>query len=1236
MKLKRLIVQGFKSFRERQVIHFNSGITGIVGPNGCGKSNIVDALFWVMGEQSAKHLRGDSMKDLIFAGSEKYSPSSFAEVTLVLENRSGKLVHIGRQVAELSEIQLTRKLYRNGESEYRINDQPCRLRDIQEVFMDTGAGAKSYSVIAQGEINRLVQAKPMDRRSIVEEVAGITKFKMRKRDSVRKMEMAQQNLKRLQDLQGEIEKNLQILSKQAEKAKRARELKEKVRTKELSVSAHRVFHQLETIKEMDNKMKEGDLGLEQALGERERLEISLENERTRRTTWESQVEDLQGEYNEVSQRLATEEERLKHLKEGQRAKGEDLKLRRSEMDEMKEMLESRHIRLSELKREIETVESQKGEGLDFAGDEAKLADFKEVLQTKKDLLHHQAQEVAQRDEQTARLQQQEGQNAFEMKRLSKELEDIVQEIEVVEEHSSNLLKSIVAATRERDEVLKNLERQEKLEADRRVELEQRDQKIQRGEKRKQEITREFILTQTKRDSLRQERGGGTQARQGGVQFLKDGGESSFCLIEELIESKDLYAKGVQRLIQEYLPVLVSKESAGGGDRKVFHWLENNSKQDLNLWGSFLSESKAEEEESHRVHCDWESLGLKGVLPLAEVIQVPEKYASRLAPLWEGLYLAPEFDSQLWEKIDSHLPFHFKGIARFDGKAVIRNLGKGKIVEQRGSGDKSLNLLEQKNEILRLEKQLTSLRREREALELSLGEQKREQACEQEQGRSRAEELKEIRQECEKKSSLLNTQLLDQEFGNQRLKILGQRKTEISKKRFKVLEREDELKKEQSVLEAKKEKLLEQHQGLEKEVEALEEDYTKRYNTFLEEKTKAGTWQERSRLLLTQREDIKNQMGLYEKRISSGRELIDRLDDDLSKIQVTLQDLTVEVEKRVQEKRGKEKVLGDLKGQLTGLVQQMKEREDRVRSLSHEINQGEKNRLTWQAKWEQALEQEEKQTRDTFEKYRVDLREILGEELAYSKEDYQILRDLSGMYVMETESGVQRITKEPYTFSRIYGQNLREAEQKMKRLRAELSQLGEINAQAIEDFDRQKKRYDFLSHQEIELKRSLENLEKAIEHIDVKSKERFKEAFEEIDSRFKKVFPIIFGGGKAELKIIGDISDMDCGVDIIAQPPGKKMQNINLMSGGEKALTAMSLIFSIFLVKPSPFCLLDEVDAPLDDVNVERFNELLRELSDDSQFILITHNKKTMELNDTLYGVTMQEPGVSKTVSVQLH
>jgi chromosome segregation protein len=292
MRLNRLIIQGFKSFKDKTVIIFDEGITGIVGPNGCGKSNIVDALFWVMGEQSAKHLRGTSMKDLIFAGSSKYSPASFAEVTLVLDNVNGKHIHINGAVAKPLEIHLTRKLYRNGETEYRINNEPARLKDIHEVFMDTGAGAKSYSIIAQGEINKLVQAKPEERRVMIEEVAGITKFKLRKRESLKKIEQTQSNLIRLEDLQNEIYKNLKNLERQAEKAEKAKTLRERIRKYELIVESHKELDYLQDYVNAHSMLQNRVTEHENLTLRKSQLDLLLEDEKIQKTDMMEKIDKI--------------------------------------------------------------------------------------------------------------------------------------------------------------------------------------------------------------------------------------------------------------------------------------------------------------------------------------------------------------------------------------------------------------------------------------------------------------------------------------------------------------------------------------------------------------------------------------------------------------------------------------------------------------------------------------------------------------------------------------------------------------------------------------------------------------------------------------------------------------------------------------------------------------------------------------------------------------------------------
>ncbi|MBC7427807.1 MAG: hypothetical protein H7336_04285, partial [Bacteriovorax sp.] len=408
------------------------------------------------------------------------------------------------------------------------------------------------------------------------------------------------------------------------------------------------------------------------------------------------------------------------------------------------------------------------------------------------------------------------------------------------------------------------------------------------------------------------------------------------------------------------------------------------------------------------------------------------------------------------------------------------------------------------------------------------------------------------------------------------------------------------------------------------------------SSLLQRQVEARSFESTLKSLNSQIDDLNGQIERLNQRLESNNTFVATYNSEIDQIIIELANLEAANKESGMVLSDKEDVLNLLKDSLGQLLLSMKDREDEVKEINIKMNKNQREISEFEVKLSQYIIEEEQNNRNMFEKYQIDLRHVLGSFLSYEENDYLELKDISSMFWTETEEGMKEIDRKDFEFARRYGQDLKEAIEKLKNYKNEFARLGDINWQAIEDYDRQKLRADFLKIQETELKSSLEDLQKAIAHIDEKSKARFQAAYDEVNVRFQKVFPIIFGGGSADLKIVGDINDAECGIDIVAQPPGKKMQNINLMSGGEKAMTAVSLIFSIFLVKPSPFCLLDEVDAPLDDANVGRFNELLREMSSDSQFILITHNKKTMELNDTLYGVTMQEPGVSKAVSVQLH
>ena len=1226
MKLKRLIIQGFKSFKDRTTVEFDDGITGIVGPNGCGKSNIVDALFWVMGEQSAKHLRGNTMKDVIFSGSSKYNPATWAEASLVLENTEGKHIHIGNKVSSPSEIQLTRKLYRNGDSEYRINNEPARLKDIQEVFMDTGAGAKSYSIIAQGEINRLVQAKPVERRTMIEEVAGITKFKIRKRESMRKIEATQANLNRLNDLQSEIEKNLRALQKQAEKAERARSLKGKIKRNELVVNSHKVFEHLKDYREARTFINEKTLDIENWNTRKDSLEVSLTDERLKKDERTGELDALQKEYNEISRQLAASEERLNHLADTITQKEKLVEDKETELEEIKADIENRNNKATELNAELDEIRKTENEAYDFDAHETEVEELKEKYNLASQEVEQAREEIEEMRESFQSLDQKMFRNTSKLEEFSKNIEDWTAEIDAVEKEYSGLSTKIA---NEREGVTKSealsLELTSK-EASLKEEVQNLSEDFQKLEKESREKSKELIQTESKLLSLKEINRSLEGVTEGSTQFLEEYGVEAYQLLGALIKCDDKYTGGVQSLLGDFLQTLVSKESSPSG---LMDWIRGKDE----VGGlEFLQPGEALEISEESI----ERLRLAGcadLISLRDVVQVEEGY-EHLKALFAGFFLVENLSQEVFESINTEM--RFKALSSFNGKTSVRNVGGAKILALGAEEDSTQGVIERNNRITELEATLEELsgltaefQTKVEESEVALDEKR----LELEILRNEAAEAK---ADAAGKKSALESKLDTMQTGNKRLDILKSRKTETSKERLILLEEQETIQKNHGEFNSKVEEKRTFLDVRENDLTNFKTTYEEARDEFLAKKVERDSFNERMKGYTSQLDDIEAQLERLAQKETTVNEAIENYKKEAEEIGTGLEELEQSNMDSATDLQTREEKLNGMKDDLAVLLQGMQDREDEVKKLNQDINKTDKEVAQRQGKLDHYLTEEEQIVRDILEKYHVDLRKVLGDFLGYEAADYEHLSDISNMYIMETEEGEVTIAKEDYEFNRRYGQDLKDCSYKFKQYKNEYNRLGEINWQAIEDYDRQKMRFDFLRIQENELKMSLEDLEKAITHIDEKSRKRFRIAFEEVNTRFEKVFPIIFGGGSARLEVKGNLDDFECGVDIIAQPPGKKMQNINLMSGGEKALTAVSLIFSIFLVKPSPFCLLDEVDAPLDDANVGRFNELLREMSDESQFILITHNKKTMELNDTLYGVTMQEAGVSKAVSVQLH
>jgi chromosome segregation protein len=1225
MRLNRLIIQGFKSFKDKTVIIFDEGITGIVGPNGCGKSNIVDALFWVMGEQSAKHLRGTSMKDLIFAGSSKYTPAGFAEVTLVLDNVNGKHIHINGAVAKPLEIHLTRKLYRNGETEYRINNEPARLKDIHEVFMDTGAGAKSYSIIAQGEINKLVQAKPEERRVMIEEVAGITKFKLRKKESLKKIDQTQLNLIRLEDLQNEIYKNLKNLERQAEKAEKARTLRERIKKYELIVESHKEHDFLQDFVNADSMLESRMAEHENLSIRKTQLDLVLEDEKIQKTDMMEKIDVAQDDYNEHSRELAAAEERVKHLKKSLIDKEKNIERASHENEELNVDIEKRTERLEALSAQLADLEANNYEQMDFSSLEEKVELLKGQMFDLEEELTEKRRELSESKEKFQALDNEAFKNSSKLEEYSRLLQDLTSEIETLEKSTSNFTDDLM---KDRATVKSSGAKVEELKAivpTLRAEVEALNTDLKACDTQYRELSRTVIQLESKRNSLIEINNSAEGRRAGAVKLVQKVTDGSLEVLGKLIECDPEYAVAVEQLIGESLDVVLATSG-----KESFSQLMNDFDATVDvLWPQ---EASISQESIGRL----ETQGCQNMKALVDLVRINnQEYAAKLSKILNGFFVVENLTTELASKINPEI--QFKGLVSKDGKVLIKKVGNSVVYGVRNDSESEAQGIVQRNNLIQeMGVELEAKQVELETLENSIKQIESDLSEKRSMLEEKNKEFNEINTIYAATKAALESKEANQSSNSERLQILQNRKSETSKLRLDLLESDEKLINAKEELEVRVKELSSDVADIESRYQELKVSFENERDDMTELKVKAQSYQQQLTSLKSQIEDVNQQIDRYKEKQEANLELLTNYESEIEAAQLEAESVEASNLNLAEVLSEKESFLDLLKDQISQILLSMQEKETELKEITNRLNKIEKENVELELKTSQIIQEEELLVKDIFERYKIDLRATMMSHLEITSDKVCDLKDISAMYLMETEDGPKTLEAVEYLFEKRFPGQVKEAKEKFKDYKTEFNRLGEVNWAAIEEYDRQKLRYDFLKTQEEELKKSLTDLQTAIAHIDEKSKERFKEAFLEVNERFSKVFPIIFGGGEAKLEVTGDLDSIECGVDIIAKPPGKKMQSITLMSGGEKAMTAVSLIFSIFLVKPSPFCLLDEVDAPLDDANVGRFNELLREMSSESQFILITHNKKTMELNDTLYGVTMQEPGVSKAVSVQLH
>jgi chromosome segregation protein len=1191
LRIKKIELCGFKSFKDRTVIHFDAGITGIVGPNGCGKSNIVDALMWVMGEMSAKDLRGSQMTDVIFAGAEGYAPLGMCEVSLTLENDGGAFP---AKYIKHSEVMVTRRLHRNGEGEYFINKEPSRLKDVQEIFMDTGAGAKGFSIIAQGMIGKIITAKPEDRRMLIEEAAGITKFKARKKESQRKLLSTDQNLVRLQDIIGELKRQIDSLQRQAQRAERYRNIKNQIEDLDLWLSsaqytelkrgadeAQAIFNEAQSLE------VEGDTTLSSLQGQFEVLKLQiLEKEKL--------VEEQQTEFfakQGTVQKKEMEVQELRFEIEQARRNEQMTGTILQEQQARQELLKRDQVSLQEqvdgLKEESETLTASFTEKNEyFQNSSSRIGEVDEELTTKRrDLfaigqsessldarvnsLNAQISDLSERqdNEQQVLNELREKQVEFEgrRKKVINELDrerqmqlDLASDVESFEANKKILTDAAAVKKIEVEEFKDGLNEV----ASRLYGLEN----LQNNFEGFQEGVKQVMLWQKTR----------TQ------EMMADGSVvTHFQPVSEVVEVPAEYEVAMEAALGSRLQMLLSSDS-GMSMEAVSHLKEQKSGR-----SSFLSADGASGSLGRAAAPESEE-GVHAILK--DVVRSADKFQQTVAYLLDGVAIVDSIRTALALR------------PRYEGWTFVTQDGDTLTADGIMTGGSSESadsgVLKRRREIKELSDKKSEMAGKLALAQASL--KKVEEQLANVLNDFEGAQKRKIDQEIKVTELRKDTERSENELANAQQAV--ERQEREVKKITEQLEAQEQKHEEltMALMEAREKKVL-----LETDVESLTKEFSSMRMGFdglqsevTDLQVKSASKTQEYQGVLRQLEMVNKSLGDLESQLSRMNEEAQGYSTQMTESQMMLEERKIEFERLVDEVENLKLQVARTKDEYEVMSETVRELEEAAMSSQRARNERQHKMNDAQLKLEQAKMKEAYLIEQVRERYMLNLPDVVEK---YADRDGDFMN----------------------------------ADQELKELREKLAKIGEVNLSAIEEYEETATRYEFLTKQHADLTEAKEQLRKVIDRINRICAKRFKETFDLVNDRFTRVFPVLFGGGEAKLELIENEDKGEMGIEIIARPPGKKMQNVSLMSGGEKALTAVALVFSIFLVKPSPYCLLDEVDAPLDDANVFRFNDLVREMAKRSQIIVVTHNKHTMDVAGKLYGVTMQERGVSTMVSVSL-
>ena len=1184
MRLKRLEMVGFKSFAQRTVVEMNPGITAVVGPNGCGKSNIVDALRWAMGEQSARHLRGQQMEDVVFNGSDSLPATGMAEVSIIFDNEDGRGP---AEYGSFSEIMVTRRLFRSGESEYAINKVNCRLKDVVELFLGTGVGSKAYSIVEQGKVDELVNSKPEERRGLIEEAAGTSKYKSRKIVAEKKLERTQQNLLRLNDIVREIERQIRTMELQAKKAERYRALKSELKEKDL-VSAflqreaftQEIARQENQLAGVENRLAEHVASMhgQEADSESVRLslmeadrEIGVQQEGVYQGRAAIQSDEQKCEFfnKDLAQLAQSETEARGSLSQLE----ERTKTLAGEIAELHNAKES-FVQLSLFEESF--LREKEGE---LSALQARMRSVQSEVDQEKAALIDIANQIANLKNDALAKERRHGEISGELQRSREELAQATAALisrEEAQRASAQALKTCAGDVRERT-----------IEAAQATATLQSLTRSREDQEKKIAALKEQIQESRSRLLSFEELQKNYEGYQEGVRaiMLKKQQEVTpngiYGLVAEVIEAPESYEKALTAVLGDRLQYVIVKSHQEG--LKAIEFL----KEQASGRGSFIPL-----ELSRKPEKDLPLGEAEVVAPLMEMISIKEGYRDIAEYLLADVVVVQNLQAglALWNRNGYHSTLVTPEGEVIDPIGTVTGgsgvpLETSFLTQRRRIRELSTILAERETQLVGEERESEKLKQELEQAEAKrtvLGAEIHRLELE----RVRLEhEHRAANQEQERLSQVVRALTQEQSDLTTAVRLL---EDEMEHCRALAQSRADEKTAREQALAQKQTVLAELSESLETAEAAVTQSRIR--NAALSEKRDNTHVNLANRLTL--QEDIaqeiasrQGQIAELQRRQRETEQALAQTHESLEQNRAKLQLL----EERLQAERQKYRQISMRLAQIGETIKELRPLVD-------------------------ACQEDKTRIQLTLAEQRIELQHLA----ANLREKYDVQLETLALEASENPPSQAELTVE------------------IEELRSRLDRMGEVNLAAIGEYEELTERFRFMSQQKEDLERSIADLQQTIVKLNRVCRLRFKESFDAINEKFEAIFPRLFRGGKARLVLTDENDFLETGVDIIVQPPGKKLQSITLLSGGEKALTAVSLLFAIFLTKPSPFCFLDEVDAPLDDANLDRFTDMIKEMSSHSQFVLVTHNKKSMQAAEMLYGITMAEPGVSKVVSVRMH